>query len=67
LQKTQNKFGNVPNLVNTNDSENLSVSQGTLLPVMVKAIQELSKKVDSLTSQNEALQNMIYSILRKLD
>ena len=50
LLKTQSKFGNVPNLVHTNDPNNLLVSQGTLIPIIVKAIQELSKKVDLLTA-----------------
>jgi hypothetical protein len=42
------------------------VSQGTLIPVMVKAIQELSKQIDLLTKKNQDLQAQITYILNKL-
>jgi hypothetical protein len=55
LKETQEKLGVVPNLVDTSDPEKYSASYGTLLPVMVKAIQDLNKKIDNLS---DTIQNM---------
>jgi cytoskeletal protein CcmA (bactofilin family) len=46
LQESQNKIGKtVPNLVSDNNPDKLEASYGTLLPIMVKAIQDLNNIV----------------------
>jgi hypothetical protein len=44
----------VPRLVDESDPEHLSIAQGRLLPVMVKAIQDLKKEIDDLKAQINA-------------
>jgi len=44
------------NLVQTENPRRLEAKQGNLLPVAIKAIQELSAKVDALTKRIEALE-----------
>ena len=52
LQAAQASTGiTVPNLVSTENPEKLEASAGTLIPILVKAIQELKAEVDSLKSQ----------------
>jgi len=44
LQEVENNIGiKVPNLINTNNPERLEASYGTLIPIMIKAIKELSE------------------------
>jgi hypothetical protein len=63
LETSQNKFGVIPNLVDTSDPEKYAASYGTLLPVMVKAIQDLSSQINVLTAQNQSLQDQINRIV----
>lgn len=46
---------NIPGLVYENNPDQMEAGYGKLLPVMVKAIQELSAKVDSLQAELTAL------------
>jgi hypothetical protein len=56
LQQAQKDAGIiVPDLVVEDNPDKLEASYGTLLPIMVKAIQELKEEVDSLKSQLAAL------------
>ena len=49
LQQVQKETNTViPNLVDDRDSEKIYASYGTLLPVMVKAIQDLNNKIKDL-------------------
>ncbi len=48
LQEVQNTHTVVPGLVDESNPDRLSASPGTLLPVLVKAIQELDKKLQEL-------------------
>ncbi len=48
LEQTQNKFGVVPNLVDASDPDKYAASYGTLLPVMVKAIQDLTSEIEEI-------------------
>ena len=49
LQEVQKETNTViPNLVDDHDREKLLDSYGTLLPVMVKAIQDLNNKIKDL-------------------
>jgi hypothetical protein len=41
----------VPNLVSDVNPDKLEASPGTLIPILVKAVQELSKQVTCLQSQ----------------
>jgi hypothetical protein len=63
IEKTIQKFGNVPSLLWNQDPENLGVAYIALIPVMVKAIQDLSGQVNVLSEQNQSLQNQINSIV----
>ena len=56
LQEVQNTHTVVPGLVDESNPDRLSASPGTLLPVLVKAIQELDKKLQEL---NKKLQEHI--------
>ena len=49
----------IPNLVDEHDPEKLQASYGTLLPVMVKAIQDLSNKNKELDKKNQELENRV--------
>jgi hypothetical protein len=57
LQATQNQFNAADylGLVQDGNPERLEAAPGKLIPVLVKAIQELSEKVDSLQSELDAL------------
>ena len=58
LQQVQKDTGIViPNLVYESNPERLEASYGTLLPVLVKAVQELSGKVTSLETELNELKN----------
>jgi len=58
LQQVQKDTGIViPNLVYESNPERLEASYGTLLPVLVKAVQELSEKVTSLETELNELKN----------
>ena len=48
-----NKENDVLDLVNENNQERLEIKQGNLIPMMVKAIQELQAKVVSLEKKIE--------------
>jgi hypothetical protein len=49
LQETQATTGmEIPNLVDDSDPDRLHISQGVLIPVLVKALQELSAEVKML-------------------
>jgi hypothetical protein len=63
IKKTIQKFGNVPSLLWDQDPENMGVGYVALLPVMVKAIQDLSAQVNTLTEQNQSLQSQINRIV----
>jgi hypothetical protein len=55
LQAAQETTGiTVPNLVSLENPERLEASQSTLLPVLVKAIQELKAELDALKMVKEA-------------
>ena len=62
LQESQNKIGKtVPNLVSDSNPDKLEASYGTLLPIMVKAIQDLKdivlrqqEEIDSLKAKLSA-------------
>ena len=56
LQEVQNTHTVVPGLVDESNPDRLCASPGTLLPVLVKAIQELDKKLQEL---NKKLQEHI--------
>ena len=60
LQEAQNKIGettnDILNLVQTDNPRRIEAKQGNLLPVIVKAVQELSVKVDELTTRVTALE-----------
>lgn len=52
LQEAQKSAGvNIPSLVNESNSEQLSVGATMLIPVMIKAIQELSAQLEELKSK----------------
>lgn len=52
LQSAQESIGvNIPGLVYANNPDRLEAGYGKLIPVLVKAIQELSAEVESLKSQ----------------
>ena len=52
LQSAQATTGvTVPNLVSSENPERLEASQSTLIPVLVKAIQELKAELDSCKAQ----------------
>ena len=55
LKQVQEDTGvTIPNLVFEGNPARLDAAYGTLVPVLVKAIQELSAKVDELESQLNA-------------
>ena len=60
LQEAQNKIGettnDILNLVRTDNPRRIEAKQGNLLPVIVKAVQELSAKVEALTTRVTALE-----------
>lgn len=49
----------IPNLVDDNDTENLKVGSSLLIPVLVKAIQELNVKNDNLTNELNNLKSLL--------
>ena len=52
LQKTQTDTGvKIPNLVSDNNPDKLEASYGTLIPVLVKAIQEMSSTINRLEAE----------------
>jgi hypothetical protein len=52
LKSAQEKTGiNVPQLVNDNDPERLQVGIAALMPIMVKAIQDLANEIEQLKKQ----------------
>lgn len=51
-------IGRIPGLVYESNPERLEASPGKLIPVLVKAIQELSKQNDELRNRVEALENL---------
>ena len=52
LQKTQIDMGiRIPNLVSDNNPDKLEASYGTLIPVLVKAIQEMSSTINRLEAK----------------
>jgi hypothetical protein len=56
LQETQATTGiKIPNLLDDSDPETLCIAQGVLIPVLVKALQELSAEVKMLKEQINAL------------
>lgn len=56
LQETQAKTGiTIPGLVDADNPDKLEAGYGKLLPVLVKAIQELSAKVDAQAAEISAL------------
>ena len=58
LQEAQKETNTIiPNLVNENNPEKLSVTYNYLLPVMVKAIQDLNKKNQELENKIKLLEN----------
>ena len=58
LQQVQKDTGIViPNLVYESNPERLEASYGTLLPVLVKAVQELSAEVNTLKIELNELKN----------
>jgi len=57
LQAAQQSVGvTIPGLVSTSNPDRLEAAPGTLLPVLVKAVQELSAQVTALQAQVAALQ-----------
>jgi len=57
LKAMQEKHGIIPTLVNDTNPDKLMVTPAALIPIMVKAIQEVNKKVDNLTAIIESMQN----------
>jgi hypothetical protein len=59
LQKVQVDSGiHIPGLVYDDNPDKLEASYGTLLPLLVKSIQELSQKVKDLKNELEILKNI---------
>ena len=59
----QNNDAEYLNLVNKSDPDALKIAQTNLIPVMVKAIQDLSKQNDELKERIEVLENKINSLI----
>jgi hypothetical protein len=60
LQEVQKETNTViPNLVDEHNPEKLGAAYGTLLPVMVKAIQDLNNKNKELDNKNKELENRV--------
>jgi hypothetical protein len=60
LQDAENSIGvNVPNLINTNNPDKLEASYGTLIPIMVKAIKELSSLAAKQQEEIELLKQVL--------
>jgi len=58
LQKVQEDTGiHVPGLVYDINPDKLEASYGTLLPLLVKSIQELSQEIKDLKNELEILKN----------
>jgi hypothetical protein len=57
LAVQENTGIDIPNLVDTDDSNKYKVMYTQLIPVLVKAIQDLNHKVDELTSEITELKN----------
>ena len=58
LQAAQDQTGiTVPNLIYTENPEKLEASAGALIPVLVKAIQELKTQLDAVKSEIALLRN----------
>jgi hypothetical protein len=52
LKQVQEETGiTVPNLVSDKNPDRIEASYGTLLPILVKAVQELSAKVTTLETE----------------
>ena len=60
LQQVQEETGiTVPGLVYDNNPDRLEASYGTLIPILVKAIQDLSEKVTTLEIELNKLKSSI--------
>jgi len=60
LQQVQKDTGiTIPNLVYESNPDRLEASYGTLLPVLVKAIQDLSKQVTDLSKEVTELKSIL--------
>ena len=60
LQDAENSIGvKVPNLINTNNPDRLEASYGTLIPIMVKAIKELSALTAKQQEEIELLKRLL--------
>jgi hypothetical protein len=58
LQETQLKTGlEIPNLVNDDCLDKLSIMPTQLIPILVKAVQELSQQNQKLQQEIESLKN----------
>jgi len=51
LVEVQNQTQTIPNLVSHENPEKLEAAYGTLFPILVKAVQELTAKVEALEAQ----------------
>ena len=64
LQQVQEETGIVvPGLVSDSNPDRLEASYGTLIPILVKAIQDLSEQVTELKTANATLQSQLNSIM----
>jgi hypothetical protein len=64
LQQVQQETGIViPGLVSDINPDRLEASYGTLVPILVKATQDLSKQVNELKTINATLQSQLNSIM----
>jgi len=62
LQDAESSIGvNVPNLINTNNPDKLEASYGTLIPIMVKAIKELSALAAKQQEEIELLKQILHA------
>jgi hypothetical protein len=60
LLEVQETIGiTIPNLVDSNDLNNLKISYGVLVPVLVKAVQDLNKEKDDLNTNFTNLKNVL--------
>ena len=57
VQKETNTL--IPNLVSDHDPEKLGICTSTLIPVMVKAIQDLNNEIKDLKKENQALESRL--------
>jgi hypothetical protein len=64
LQQVQQETGIIiPGLVSDINPDRLEASYGTLVPILVKATQDLSKQVNELKTINATLQSQLNSIM----